>query len=189
MLELRGGGIALLDEPLELSLRGGEALRWRARLTDDAGYVWRTEGEHVSDLGARWDGKARTAKLDSLRPVRLEVRAETGAAGASRVLDRRLLGEGVIVRRWPGGRLLRPAGEPRATVVCGGPLPAAALLASRGALVVVGDAAILESVPGAGEPVEVVLPRPPFVPARKPDDPADWDALLARLDLVPRQQA
>jgi hypothetical protein len=188
-LELRGGAPALLDEPVALSLRGGEALRWRARLTDDAGHVWRTEAGTAAALGTSWDGVGKRAALDSLRPVRLEVRAETGRAGASRVLERRLLADGVLVRRWPGGRLLRPAGEPLATVVLDGPLTAAALLASRGALVAVGDPAILEAVPGAGAPARVAPPLPPGVPARKPDDPAAWDALLAELGLAPREQA
>lgn len=192
MLELRGGGPALLDEPVRLSAHGGgAALRWRARLTDDDGLVWRTEAAVPAELGGRWTGKADRAALDSLRPVQLEVHVETETAAASRTLTRALVADGVVVRRWKdlGARMLRPAGPPRATVLAEGSLPAAALLASRGALVVVGGEDALErlaAVPGAGEPQRLTLPSPPGAPAREPADGEAWDALLAELGLEPR---
>jgi hypothetical protein len=142
---------------------------------------------------------APVAALASLRPVALDVRAETPDGRAvARTLTRRLVAEGVRVRRWPEGRLHLPPGEPCATVLLDGredPAPAtlaAPLLASRGALVLLvltGDPAAaaerLAPVPGATDPVTVAPLLPPGVPALAAPDAAAWDALLARLGARP----
>jgi hypothetical protein len=156
-------------------------------MRDDDGLVWRARAERPEDLPARYRGKAAAAALASLRPVRIEVRAEVdGGGAASRTLTRVLVGEGVRIRRWRdlGATLHLPAGEPRATVLLRGAAPvAAALLASRGVLVLAapGDAdgarERLAAVPGAGEPVALdELPVPAGVPG---GDAAAWDAVLA----------
>lgn len=217
VLEILGDGDGLLDEPLELRLRGGggQPVTWRARLRDDDGRVWRAEADAPEALGAAWR-PAKTpagpvAALRSLRPVRVDVRADVeDGRGASRTVTRRLLADGVRVRRWrdgPAATLYLPAGEPVATLVADAtgedaqavaPL-AAALLASRGVRVLVAgpgrggadpvqDAqALLARLPGGADavPDAIVLPVPAGVPATLGDDGAAWHRLLARVNPDP----
>ncbi len=217
-LEIAGAGEALLDEPLDLRVRGAgpdAALTWRARLRDDDGRVWRASAERPEALAAAWGpakaGTGAVAALRSLRPVSVDVRVEAGdGRGASRTVTRRLLADGVRRRRWRGevaGVLHLPAGGACARVVVAGGDDvtvelAAALLASRGVLVVTvrerdADAAhaLLAQVPGTTVPGTTVpgddLVLPPGVPARsEAGDPAEraaaWDALLARFGARPR---
>lgn len=218
-LEIRGPADGLLDDPLALRARGagpGAALRWRARLRDDDHRVWRAEAARAEDLAVAWaPAKAAPtgpiAALRSLRPVAIEVRVEADdGRTATRTVRRRLVGEGVRVRRWRepfAATLHRPAGDPAATVrvdasagddALAVATVAAALLASRGVLVLVlapargaaatpaDAAAALAAVPGAGEPVSIDPPVPPGVPATSPGPAGDWDALLARLGARPR---
>jgi hypothetical protein len=231
-LEIRGvrAGL-LLDEPLLLSAVG-DGLRWRARYRDDDLRVWRAVAGRAEDLLSSLEpakpSSGPIAALASLRPVRFDVRVEApDGRAAARQVTRLLMAEGVRLRRWRSGGLaaalhLPAAREPCATalldatpggneaVVAG---LAAALLASRGALVLsvtVGslDAAReqLAAVPGAEEPVPlaaadplgaalpegVAVPLPPGVGVRgEPEGgaaarAAAWDALLARLDATPR---
>jgi hypothetical protein len=206
MLEIRGAQVALIDEPLALRARGGEVARWRARLLDDDGRSWRAQAPSAEALGGAWapakGGSGPVAALASLRPVRIDVRAETAeGTAASRTVERRLLGEGVQVRRWrapaPAGTLFLPAGATRGVVV----LPteavlAGALLASRGLVALVtGDAQraaaleLLAQVPAAGGHAVLELDAvgvPPGVPALEPADGAAWDAVLARAGATPR---
>ena len=281
-LELRGAGDGLLDEPLVLQVHGagGAAPTWRARLRDDDGRVWRASADRPERLAAAWaPAKATTgpvAALQSLRPIALELRAEADdGRAAARTVRRRLLADGVRVRRWrdpvPGTLLLPAAATPCAAVVLppaavgrptaapdrsaaagppaaaadppaagasaaaaadGGPpaatapgppaaatadpraagasaaaaaLPAAALLASRGAVVFVPArdegleravellAAVPAAARAAGGAVRVLdaVPLPPGLPARRDPaaaaaDAAAWDALLAALGARPR---
>jgi|HigsolmetaAR201D_1030396.scaffolds.fasta_scaffold06396_3 hypothetical protein len=213
-LEIGGPADALIDEPLRLRARGAGTnaeLRWRARLRDDDGRIWRSAGDRPEELALAWEpGKASTgpvAALRSLRPVVLEVRVDAAdGRGASRTLRRRLLAEGVRRRRWPGagGAVLHlPVGEPCATVIAEPDAAselAAPLLASRGVLCVLAADAVearrlLEQVPGAGEPrvlAEGEMVLPPGIPARADavGDPgaraAAWDALLDSLGARPR---
>jgi hypothetical protein len=214
MLEISAQAIALLDDPLDLHARGGVATRWRARLIDDDGRSWRTEADSPEGLVDHWapakDTTGPTAALGSLRPIKLDVRAETEAGpAANRTLERRLLADGIKVRRWrapaPAGTLFLPteaatgallvdAREPHPAT-----LPAGALLASRGvvALVVTGDdlaqaAEMLASVPAAAghTPLTITaaaLGTPPGLPTTAPSDGGEWDALLARLGAEPRR--
>jgi hypothetical protein len=206
MLEIRGAQVALIDEPLALRARGGEVTRWRARLLDDDGRSWRAQAPSAEALAGAWapakGGSGPVAALTSLRPVRVDVRAETAeGAAASRTLERRLVREGVQVRRWrspaPAGTLFLPAGPSGGVVV----LPAeatlaGALLASRGVVALVpGDAQraaaleLLAQVPAAGGHTVLELDTvgvPPGVPALEPGDGAAWDALLARAGATPR---
>lgn len=178
-VELRGPADALLDEPLQVTARGAggsDGLLWRARIRDDDGRVWRAVAQRPEQLAAGWSPAKETtgtvAGLRSLRPVALDLRAEVpdGRAG-TRTFRRRLLAEGVRVRRWKQdlqGTLLLPAQEqpcaavvvealdpphdadgdaqpdPVATARAAAPL-AAALLASRGVLV------FAVATPGAAE--------------------------------------
>lgn len=219
-LEIRGPADGLLDDPLALHARGagpGAALRWRARLRDDDHRVWRAEAARAEDLAGAWaPAKAAptgpVAALRSLRPVAIEVRVEAAdGRAATRTVRRRLVGEGVRVRRWRQpfpATLHRPAGDPAATVLVDASAGAdalavatvaAALLASRGVLVLIlapargaasatpaDAAAALAAVPGAGEPVAIEPPLPPGVPAARPGSAEEWDALLARLGARPR---
>jgi len=219
-LEIRGPGDGLLDDPLALHARGAgpdAVLRWRARLRDDDHRVWRAEAARAEDLAGAWaPAKAAptgpVAALRSLRPVAIEVRVEAAdGRAATRTLRRRLVGEGVRVRRWREpfpATLLRPAGQPAATALVDArtgadalavATVAAALLASRGVLVLVlapgrgtasatpaDAAAALAAVPGAGDPVAIDPPLPPGVPATNPCSAEDWDALLTRLGARPR---
>lgn len=158
-LEIRGAASGLLDDPLLLSARGagsaGAAL-WHARFRDDDDRVWRATAARADELPAAWTpAKASTgalAALQSLRPVRIEVRVEADdGRAATRTLVRRLLGEGVRVRRWRdvGGAVLHLPADPAPCAVAlidatAGPRDAvdaatlaAPLLASRGALTLV----------------------------------------------------
>lgn len=123
MLELAGPQVALVDEPLAVRLRGlGEDgardVLWRARLRDDDGRVWRASAERPEHLPAGLKpakgGTGRVPALGSLHPIRLDVHAEApDGRGAKRTFERRLLGDGVQLRRWrePGlrGALALPA--------------------------------------------------------------------------------
>jgi hypothetical protein len=196
MLEIQGPDTALLDDPLDLRLRGAgpeAAVVWHARLRDDDGLVFRARAERPQDLPAAWRGKAPEAALASLRPVRIDVRAEAAdGRAASRTVTRLLVADGVRIRRWRDAVpaiLHLPAGEPRATLLVDGPAGiAGALLASRGVLVLAvtgGDLAaargMLAAVPGAGEPVELAAADVP-VPAGAPGgEPDRWAALRTRL--------
>lgn len=205
-VELTGPADAPLDEPLALRVRGAgpdARLTWRARVRDDDGRVWRATADSAEGLDAAWvpakTPAAPHAALASLRPVRVDVRAETpDGASASRTITRHLLAAGVKVRRWRGevtGSLFLPAERAAAPVLLDDPdaLLAAALLASRGILTLVlkdGDpeaaAAQLEAVPGgAGARMLGNVPVPPGVPGAP--GPAAWDALLADLGARPRQ--
>lgn len=157
-LEIRGAATGLLDDPLLLGVRGGagdEGVLWRARYRDDDERVWRATAEHARDLAGAWGlakpGGSTMAALQSLRPVSIDVRVELPDGRAvNRSITRRLLGEGVRVRRWREGfaaNLYLPAGEQAcATVVVDATAGAgqvavatlaAALLASRGVLALV----------------------------------------------------
>src|SRR5918998_5749425 len=102
MREIAGRDGGLLDEPLALRLRGAgpdaQAV-WHARLRDDDGLVFRARAERSEDLPAAWRGKAAHAALGSLRPVRIDVRAETAdGRAATRTFTRRIVGDGVRIR-------------------------------------------------------------------------------------------
>ncbi|MFA9271180.1 MAG: hypothetical protein ACEQSX_10560 [Baekduiaceae bacterium] len=207
-MELTGPADVPLDEPLQLRVRGAgpdARITWRARVRDDDGRVWRAVADAAGALDAAWE-PAKTpasphAALSSLRPVRVDVRAETrDGRSAARTITRHLLAGGVKVRRWRGevtASLFLPAEPAAAPVLLDDPdaLLAAALLASRGILSLVlkdGDpeaaAAQLEAVPGgAGVRMLGNVPVPPGVPGET--NPAAWDALLADLGARPRQAA
>jgi hypothetical protein len=113
-LELRGAAVGLLDEPLVLQVRGlgahgaTETLVWRARMRDDDSRVWRATASRAVGLADAWapakGGAGPLAALQSLRPVSLDVRVEAAdGRSASRTFTRRLLGDGVRVRRWRDG--------------------------------------------------------------------------------------
>jgi hypothetical protein len=169
MLELSGPPVALVDEPLDVRLRGlGEVevdpedefggILWRARLRDDDGRVWRATAdapEHLpAGLAPAKPGTGPVPALGSLHPIRLDVHAEApDGRSAKRTFERRLLADGVQVRRWkekelrssvflpaPGdpaqpflidARLGDDAGELETLAAFVAPL-AAAVLASRG---------------------------------------------------------
>jgi hypothetical protein len=187
-LEIRGVTAGLLDDPLALSVRGAgnEGVLWRARYRDDDFRVWRASAARPEDLTVAWrPSKPSTgpiASLQSLRPVRIDVRVESpDGRAAGRAITRRLVADGVRVRRWRDGLLATlylPAGNPPCATVLvdstAGPLEAAVaglaapLLASRGVLVLAlgpgrGEAAEalpiarerLAAVPGASAPVEL----------------------------------
>lgn len=114
VLEPREPASGLLDEPFRMHARGaggedGLPLTWRARLRDDEGRVWRASAERAAELPAAWaPAKASTgplAALQSLRPTAIDVRVESDEDGrvASRTVTRRLLADGVRVRRWRTG--------------------------------------------------------------------------------------
>lgn len=206
MLEIRGEATGLIDEPLALRVRGGVAVRWRARLLDDDGRSWRAQAPQPEALATAWaPAKGATgpvAALASLRPVRIDVRAETEeGAAASRTFERRVVGEGVQVRRWrapaPSATLFLPATSAGGVVVLDAEATlAGALLASRGvvALVVAGDQLdaaleLLARVPAVGDhsPVHVRgAGVPPGIPALSAGDAASWDELLSRVGAAPR---
>ena len=95
MLELRGATDGeLLDEPWRVVARGagGGPLTWRARIRDDDGRVWRAEATSPQGLAGAWAPAKRpapgpVAALRSLRPVAIDLRAETadghGTGGCS----------------------------------------------------------------------------------------------------------
>jgi hypothetical protein len=196
VLEIQGPATALVDEPLALRVRGagpGADLVWHARMRDDDGLVWRARAGRAEDLPAAWRGKAQRAALASLRPLGIDVRVEAAdGRAATRTFTRALVGEGVRIRRWRDGlvgTLHLPAQEPLASVLVDGPaVPAAALLASRGVLVLVlvqGDEAAarerLAAVPGAGE-VETLAASDVPTPAGLPGgDAAAWAELVREL--------
>lgn len=221
-VELAGPADLPIDAPLALRVRGAgpdAVLTWRARVRDDDDRVWRACAPSAAQLDGAWE-PAKTppaphAALQSLRPVRVEVRAEADdGRAATRTVTRRLLADGVRVRRWRGdiaASLFLPAealptavlldatavADPSAATL------AAAVLASRGVLTLVvpaprtADAGLvgaavarLAAVPGAAAPQTVdarAVPLPPGVPAVAPVDPEPWDALLAGLGARPRQ--
>jgi hypothetical protein len=217
MLELRGATDGLLlDEPWRLEARGagGAPLTWRARLRDDDGRVWRAEAGRPEDLAGAWAPAKRpppgpVAALRSLRPVRVDVRAEAAdGQAAARTLTRRLVADGAQRRRWRDSGLAAtlhlPAGDPTSVALLDGGDPAvaplaAALLASRGVLVVhVTDGLELAcerlaAVPAAAGARPQIVPGeallPPGVPATTDADPAAWDSLLAALGATPRSVA
>jgi hypothetical protein len=216
-LEIQGAGDALLDDPLDLRVRGAGpdlTVVWRARLRDDDERVWRATASRAVDLPAKWapakqGNAAPVAALASLRPLSIDVRAELDDGRAvKRTITRRLVAQGVRVRRWregavatlhrpapgeeTGGTLVVDASAEGLTVA----LLAAPLLASRGVLVVVvapgrgssveAVAPLLAAVPGAGEPVVLEaaeLTVPPGIAATVGAGREEaWDALIARLD-------
>jgi len=184
-LELRGSDAGLLDDPFDLRLRGAgpdAQLTWRARYRDDDGRIWRATASSCEDLAARWVPAKETtgeiAALRSLRPLSIDVRAETpDGRAATRTLTRYVAADGVRSRRWRDGlaaTLHVPADAPVATILIDGTsgdaqatvaILAAPLLASRGvlALAVTGAAGRsaadplpaarerLAAVPGASE--------------------------------------
>jgi hypothetical protein len=201
MLEIAGQDGGLLDEPLAVRLRGaGPAAQvvWHARLRDDDGLVFRARAERPEDLPAAWRGKAAHAALGSLRPVRIDVRAETAdGRAATRTLTRRIVGDGVRIRRWrdgPRATLHLPGDTPRATALvdardgAGTLLVAAPLLASRGVIVLVLTAGepsaareALAAVPAAGDVTTLDAAAVPVPPGAPGGDAARWGALLVEL--------
>jgi hypothetical protein len=178
-LEIRGVTPGLLDDPLLLSVRGAgtEEVLWRARYRDDDLRVWRASAARAEDLAVAWrPSKPSTgpiASLQSLRPVQIDVRVEASdGRAAGRAVTRRLVAEGVRVRRWREGlaaTLYLPGGErPCATVVVDATAGAheaavaalaAPLLASRGALVLAvapGPTAAPEALAAAQERLTAV---------------------------------
>jgi hypothetical protein len=201
LLEIRGVTGGLLDDPFDLTVRGveaGEDVLWRARYRDDDMRVWVTAADSAAGLSSAWrPSKPSTgpvAALQSLRPVRIDVRVEAGGRAAARSLTREILGDGVRVRRWGAARLFLPAGDACATVVIeAADAIAPALLASRGVLVLalasgsVDEARErLAAVPGAAEPITVEPVVPPNVGGSSDADAVAWDALIARLGARPR---
>jgi hypothetical protein len=200
MLEISGTDTALLDEPFALRLRGagaGARVLWHARLRDDDGLVWRARAERPEELPATWRGKAAHAALHSLRPLRIDVRAETGdGRAATRTVTRLLVADDVRIRRWRDdlrATLHLPAAAPLVTVLvdardgAAAPVLAAPLLASRGALVLTltaGDPGAarerLEAVPGAGEIRDLQGAAVPFPAGAPGGDAPGWAALVAR---------
>jgi hypothetical protein len=204
MLEIAGPEVALLDDPFALRLRGAGAAEvlWHARLRDDDGLVWRARAERAEDLPATWRGKARSAALHSLRPLRIDVRAETrDGRAATRTITRLLVADGVRIRRWRDGlraTLHLPPKAPRATTLIDAreaataPALAAPLLASRGAIVLTLGAGDpdearerLAAVPGAGEIQDLdgaAVPLPAGAPG---GDRGEWAAIVARALMLP----
>jgi hypothetical protein len=168
-LEIRGPSAGLLDDVPSLRARGageGAGLSWRARLRDDDGRVWRAAAARAEDLAGAWRpakaGTGPVAALRSLRPVAIDVRVEgPDGRSAARTIQRRLLADGVQVRRWRGdvvARLHLPAGDVASALLVdatGGPgaaavaALAAALLASRGVLVLAVEGGRGGASPGA----------------------------------------
>lgn len=224
-LELRGEATGLLDDPLVLRVRGGGddgVVAWRARHRDDDGRVWRAGAARPEELAAGWAARGAEpgtiAALRSLRPVSIDVRAETaGGRAAARTVTRRLAGDGVRLRRWRDGlpaalHLPAPGEPPCAAAIldatgtgAAAAALAAPLLASRGALVLAlydGDpdaaAGRLAAVPAAAGLEVAVLPAPappPGIAVQGEGEPAfaaraaAWDGLLARLGARARATA
>jgi hypothetical protein len=109
--EISGAADGLLDDDLVLRVRGAGPetdVTWRARFRDDDGRVWRAAASRAEDLTSRWvaakDSAGPIAALRSLRPLSIDVRAELDdGRGAGRTLTRRLVGDGVRIRRWRDG--------------------------------------------------------------------------------------
>ena len=204
----------LLDEPFVLRARAdpGDELLWRARYRDDDGRIWKAAAPAAADLVFAWEpAKPQTgpiAPLASLRPLNVDVRVEAGdGRAAGRQVTRQLLAEGVRARKWRDGLAATlylpadPAGSALVLDATGAPTspaPAAALLASRGVLVLAvteGDVGValerLAAVPSAPADVatEVAL-IPPNVGVAGDDSArervAAWDALLERAGARPR---
>lgn len=173
-LEIRTNPDALLGTPLATGLRGaGETpvAFWQARLRDDDGRIWRSNGRTAAELGLIWkpakDSTGPIAALRSLHPLEIDVRAELpDGRAATRTVKRILLAEGTRVRSWKGLTPLRatlylPRAE-RATAALiidardwastNALAPTAALLASRGVAVVTAE-------PGAKQPPQDALPE------------------------------
>jgi hypothetical protein len=200
LLEIRGVTGGLLDDPFDLTVRGveaGEDVLWRARYRDDDMRVWLAAAAGASDLSSAWrPSKPSTgpvAALQSLRPVRIDVRVEAGGRAAARSLTRELLSEGVRVRRWAGARLFLPAESCATVLVESADSIAPALLASRGVLVLaVASGSVdearerLAAVPGSADPITIEPVVPPNVGGSTEADAAAWDALIARLGARPR---
>lgn len=223
VLEPREPASGLLDEIFRMHARGsggedGIPLTWRARIRDDEGRVWRATAERSAELPAAWaPAKATTgalASLQSLRPVQIDVRVESDDDGraARRTVTRRLLSDGVRVRRWRDGlaaTLHIPADPPCAALLFDATAGAdqaataalaAPLLASRGALALVVPPArgaggspdqllatareLLASVPStAGMEVVALAPLlPPGVPWRAADHAVADAEFAARAD-------
>jgi hypothetical protein len=201
LLEIRGVTGGLLDDPFDLTVRGveaGEDVLWRARYRDDDMRVWVTAAASARELTSAWrPSKPSTgpvAALQSLRPVRVDLRVEAGdGRAAARSVTREILGEGVRVRRWGGARLFLPA-EPCATVIIeAADAVAPALLASRGVLALaVASGSVdearerLAEVPGATDPITMEPVVPPNVGGSSEAGAAAWDALIARVGARPR---
>ena len=167
-----------------------EAGVWRARIKDDDGRVWRSGADRPEDLWRHWAPAKpgpEVAALRSLRPVSIDVRVEAGPRAAARTFTRRLLAPDVKVRRWKdlGATLYLPPAPTRTLLLEDGEL-AAPLLASRGAIVLLGeptDDALerLAAVPGAAVPERVVAPLPPGIPAAHADHDereSGWNVLV-----------
>lgn len=185
MLELSGAPVALVDEPLDVRLRGlGEldvdpddefgGVLWRARLRDDDGRVWRATADAPQHLPAGLapskPGTGRVPALGSLHPIRLDVHAEApDGRGAKRTFERRLLADGVRVRRWKEPELRGTAYLPAPGAAAAQPLlidartdPQASELAVLAAFVAPLAAAVLAS---RGRPVLVVSELDDLAPA------------------------
>ena len=177
-LEIRGPAVGLLDDRFALRVRGAgpEAeITWRARLRDDDGRVWRAVAWRPEDLTARWmpakDGTGGVAALRSLRPVAIDLRAESeDGRAAARTFTRQISAEGVRTRRWRDGlaATLHVPAEPayRATAILdatgtegqvSAATLAAPLLASRGVLTLVVAGA--RGRAGAAGPLALALER------------------------------
>jgi hypothetical protein len=233
MLEIRGAAPGLLDDPLLLDVGGAprdSTLVWRARLRDDDGFVWRAADPRAAGLATAWVPAKPTAgpiaALRSLHPIDVDVRVEApDGSAASRTIRRRLLDEGVRTRRWrdqliatlqlpalaTGAALLIDAtaqDDAAAHHAAAGVPLAAALLASRGIVVLTVTGGKGDPLPGARERLAAVpgvggdvasyaaadIPLPAGVGLRGEDRPGAiaraeaWDTLLARLGGRPRAQ-
>jgi hypothetical protein len=228
MLEIRGAAPGLLDDPLLLDVGGAPpntALVWRGRFRDDDGFVWRAAAPRSEGLSTAWVPAKPTAgpvaALRSLRTLDVDVRVEgPDGSAASRTIARRLLDEGVRVRRWRddvagalhlparpvGSAILIDATAPATDHIAAGIPLAAALLASRGVVVLVvtggkGDPLPaarerLAAVPGTPDAIDTYtaaeVPLPAGVGLRGEDQPGAvaraeaWDTLLARVGARPR---
>jgi len=207
-LEIRGSAAGLLDDPLLLRVRGAGPdgrLSWRARYRDDDGRIWRSAAARAEQLGSAWTPAKETtgslAALRSLRPVRIDVRAELpDGRAAARTVVRAITAEGVRTRRWRDGvaaTLHVPAGsDPCATVLLDATTGeaqvavatlAAPLLASRGVLVLAvmasrGHEATarslafartrLEAMPAASEPIMLLTAHDPLAEEEPAGEPA-----------------
>lgn len=186
-LEIRTNPDALLGEPLATGLRGaGETpvAFWQAKLRDDDGRIWRSNGRTAAELGSQWKpAKATTGKVAaarSLHPLSIDVRAELpDGRSATRTVKRRLLAEGAQVRSWKGLTPLRatlylpPTEQANAAFIIDaldaentdGLAPVAALLASKGAAVVTAERGSKAPPPGALDELAALLGAVPAAQA------------------------